>query len=288
MATLREIKRRIDSVKSTMQITKAMKMVAAAKLRKSQSRLLNTRPYAKELGNVMQHISVRSVLKKHPLFKKKNKDTVCFVLVTADSGLCGSFNSYLIQKAYSEMEQAESEGKKSVLITIGKKGYEHFKRRDFKIAKNYIELFTRLEFDHAQEIASDLLKLYNSNKFEKIVLIYNKFKSVVQQELTVEQFLPVIPSETDKDVSVGSIVFEPKPEKLLTQLIPMHLNFQIWRVLLESATSEFGARMTAMETATDNAQEMIKELVLFYNKARQAAITTELNEIVSGAEALHG
>ncbi len=286
MATLREIKRRISSVKSTMQITKAMKMVAAAKLRKSQMKLMSTRPYSQKLSAVLENVVKKSKRNKHPLMKERKIQKVCYVLLTSDKGLCGSFNANLIRRAHSELKQSEAQ--KSHLITIGRKGYEHFKHISYPVAAHYIELFSNLEFFHARIIAGELIKGFLSGKYDRIYIIYNQFKNAVQQDMVVEQFLPVVPEITEEKSHPASYVYEPKPETILKVLVPMSLNFKMWKILLESATSEFGSRMTAMETATDNAQEMVDELTLFYNKARQAAITKELNEIVSGAEALKG
>ena len=286
MATLREIKRRISSVKSTMQITKAMKMVAAAKLRKSQMKLMATRPYSQKLSGVLENVVKKSKRHKHPLMKERKVRKVCYVLLSADKGLCGSFNANLIRRAHLELEQ--SGAPKNQLITIGRKGYEYFKHISFPVAAHYVDLFNNLDFSHARIITGELIKGFSSGKFDKVYIIYNQFKNAVQQDMVVEQFLPIVPEPTEEKIHTVSYVYEPKPEAILQELVPMSLNFKMWKILLESATSEFGSRMTAMETATDNAQEMIKELTLYYNKARQAAITTELNEIVSGAEALKG
>jgi len=286
MATLREIKRRIASVKSTMQITKAMKMVAAAKLRKAQTRLMSTRPYSRQLGDVLGNVAKKTRRDLHPMMKNRAPHKVCYVLLTADKGFCGSFNANLIRYAKKEINSSPAE--KKYLITIGKKGYEHFKRNEFPLYAHYIEIFNNLEFTHAQRIAAELMKAFENGTFDRVYIIYNRFKNAVQQETQVEQFLPVQQTATEQQAKPVSFLYEPNPQVILDKLIPMSLNFQMWRILLESATSEFGARMTAMETASDNAQEMIKELTLYYNKARQAAITKELNEIVSGAEALKG
>ncbi len=286
MATLREIKGRIASVKSTMQITRAMKMVAAAKLNKSQLRLIRTRPYSQKLEQVLGNVARKSKQNKHPMLRKRSPKRVCFVLLTGDKGLCGSFNTNLIRRAQEEWAACEADHK--YLIPIGRKGYEFFKRRSYPIAAHYIDVFNNLEFSNAQKVANVLMNDFKTGKYDRVYFIYNKFRNAVQQELTVEQVLPVVPSSSDEETTSAGYVYEPNPEVILDTLIPMSLKFQIWKILLESATSEFGARMTAMETASENAQEMIKELTLFYNKARQAAITTELNEIVSGAEALKG
>jgi len=287
MATLRDIKRRIASVRSTQQITKAMKMVAAAKLRKAQNRLLSTRPYAYEMEEVLRHVSARLHGEKHPLLETRKINTVLYVLVTADKGLCGAFNSNLIRRCRSEW--ADNPARHKLLITIGRKGYEFFRRRDWSLTSSTIDLFHHLEFPHARTIAAQLIDLYREKKVDQVLVVYNEFKTAVQQKIVVEQLLPIRPSapENPKRYPVG-FIFEPHPKKILDQLCPLNLNMQMWRILLESNTSEFGARMTAMESASENAEDMIKELVLFYNKTRQSTITNELNEIVAGANALRG
>jgi F-type H+-transporting ATPase subunit gamma len=287
MATLRNIKRRIVSVRSTQQITKAMKMVAAAKLRKAQGRLLSARPYAREMEEVLRQVSLRLRKKKHPLLEIRKGNKVLYVLVTADRGLCGGFNSNLIRRCQSEWTQNPAEAKH--LMTVGRKGYEFFRRREFKIESHVVDLFNNLEFHHAQLITAKVIELYSAKKVDRVMVIYNEFKSAVQQKIIVEQLLPIQPAQPvdAKRYPVG-FLFEPSPMKILDNLVPLNLNTQMWRILLESNASEFGARMTAMESASDNAEDMIKELVLFYNKARQANITNELNEIVTGANALRG
>lgn len=284
MATLREIKRRINSVKSTQQITKAMKMVAAAKLRKSQMQLVAARPYAHELGNMLGHIAGQSKKDNRYLAQTKPKST-CYVMITSDKGLCSSFNSNIIRRTVEEMEH--SQAIKNHLIVIGRKGYDHFKRLETPIRHHYIDFINNLEPKHAKNIASVLIKEFLAKKYDRVNIVYQEFKSAVQQRIVVEQFLPIPPQEKTEKI-IGGYIFDPSPNIILDNIIPMHLNYQMWRIMLESSASEHGARMTAMETATDNATEMIKMLVLYYNQARQAAITNELNEIVSGAEALQG
>jgi F-type H+-transporting ATPase subunit gamma len=282
MATLREIKRRIGSVKSTQQITKAMKMVAAAKLRKTQSQLLAARPYSKKLGHILENAaSLKS--KDNPFLYERKVKNSCFVLITSDKGLCGSFNSNVIRRTIDEIRASDSP--KDHLIVIGRKGYDYFNRLELSIRKHYTDFLNHMEFKHAKHIVSYLTKSFLDQRFDKINIVYQEFKSPVVQNIVVEQLLP-IPS-FDKTVKPSGLLFDPNPEKILKELIPLHLNYHLWRILLESFAAEQGARMTAMEAATDNAGDMIKSLVLYYNKARQAAITKELSEIVGGAEALN-
>jgi len=285
MATHREIRRRIVSVRNTQQITRAMKMVAAAKLRKAQTNLLNARPYALELSRVLGHLATRHRAEHHPLLEVRRPRRVGYVLVTADRGLCGSFNTNLIRRATAEFDK--NGGAPDLLIAVGRKGYDHFRRLDAPVTDSFADFFNHLEFIDARRISDRLIKLYRERRVDRLLIIYNEFKSAVQQEIRVEQLLPIRPLRQE-DPKPIRYIFDPNAHRVLSQLVPMHLNFQIWRILLESSASEHGARMTAMETATDNAQEMIRGLVLNYNKARQAAITNELNEIVSGSEALRG
>lgn len=283
MATLREIKRRIGSVKSTQQITKAMKMVAAAKLRKAQNSLVAARPYAHELSSILQRLSASPRAKSH-YFRHDQVVNRCFVLVTADKGLCGSFNANIIRRAIEEIRA--SDAKQDHLVIVGKKGYDYFRRLNFPVRKHYIDFLNHLDFDDAIRISRDLSSWFVAKKFDSIKVIYQEFKSPIQQEIVVEQFLPIEPA-TDQPWELSSYIFDPRPDIILDKIIPLHLHYSMWRILLESSASEHGARMTAMEAATDNASEMIKSLVLYYNQARQAAITKELNEIVGGAEALN-
>ena len=283
MATLREIRRRIDSVKSTQQITKAMKMVAAAKLRKAQQQLASARPFYDELAEIVGRIAVLKSGHNHPYFTQRKTNHDCYVLITADRGLCGSFNSNLIRTA---TKQLQAEGGQACLLIVGKKGYDHLRRTDAKIEGKYIDFYNNLSFQDAAKITNTLVKNFENKKFDRVFIIYNEFESIIQQGITVKQFLPVIPKKHDK--RPVTIVYEPHPDKVLNHLAPTCLQYQFYCMLLESYTAEQSARMTAMETAADNADEMIKRLILFYNKARQAAITTELTEIVSGVEALKG
>ncbi len=286
MATLRTIKRRINSVRSTQQITRAMKMVAAAKLHKVQNRLVSSRPYTDALKEMMGSVVARSKINLHPLLEKRPARRICFVLVTADRGLCGGFNNNLIKRAIRELEATTA--RKADLFAIGRKGYEYFKRREYAIPYHRIDFFNHLEFSQADEISQTLIDLYLNETYDRVYVIYSEFISAVQQEIVVHPLLPVQPMAAQDQHHEGFFKFEPSPRRILSELCPKSVQMQMWRILLESNTSELGARMAAMEAATDNAEEMIKELTLFYNKTRQAAITKEINEIVGGAEALRG
>ncbi len=287
MATLREIRDRITSVTSTQQITKAMKMVAAAKLRRAQENILAFRPYSYELGGLIRHlVSESSDVSDIPLLEKRPVGKVLLVVVTSDRGLCGAFNGNIIRRTVQRvMEYTDREVS---LFVVGRKSAEFFGKRDYTIQGRKINLFNHLKFEDAVEISSQLVSLYTSGAYDRIEFVYNEFKSAIQQNLRVEQFLPFVSDEeeTDQDRGQTDFIYEPGKTEILNTLIPKHLNVQVWRILLESNAAEQGARMTAMESATDNAQEMIDRLTVHYNRSRQAAITTEISEIVSGAEAL--
>lgn len=285
MATLREIKRRIGSVKSTQQITKAMKMVAAAHLRKAQERVLSTRPYSEKIGQMVEHISGKLENPQDPLLISRDVRKVLVVVIAADRGLCGGFNGNTIKKALSVIDSHKEN--EVEILAVGKKAYEYFSKRDYTVYSFKKDFFNHLVYSDAIEIAEKLKYAFLNDGFDKIEIVYNQFKSAIRQILTVEQFLPLKRSEEEIESLHGvDYLYEPSKEDILSLLIPKHLNVQMWKILLESNASEQGARMTAMENATDNAQDLIERLTLTYNRARQSAITTELVEIVSGAEAL--
>ena len=286
MATLRDIRRRITSVRSTQQITKAMKMVAAAKLRKAQDNILKARPYAYELKEVIGHVVQLVDKNLHPLLKERDSNKVALVVVTADRGLCGAFNMNIIRRATEVIKTLLANGKEPHLILVGRKARDFFGRRDYPIINRHFDFFNDLDFTHAQVIGSEIISLFIEQEFSQISVIYNEFKSVIQQNIIVENLLP-LPSILPEDAgNVVDYIYEPSPDVLLDVLLPKEINIQMWRILLESNAAEQGARMTAMEMATENAEDMIKSLTLHYNRARQAAITKEINEIVGGAEAL--
>lgn len=285
MATLRDIRRRINSVKSTQQITKAMKMVSAAKLRRAQDQILRARPYAYELRSVIGHLVGIMERDTHSLLLQRESKSAGLAVVTSDRGLCGAFNMNVIRRAMDEIRTIQAEGKSVKLILVGRKALDFFRRRDYEIVKEYNELFNNLQFGQAVRIGTELSELYASGDVDRVSVVYNEFKSAVQQNLLVEQLLPIEPETTDSTRTLNYL-YEPSPDALIDILLPRQINIQIWRILLESNAAEHGARMTAMEVATENAQEMIAKLTLYYNRVRQASITTEILEIVGGAEAL--
>ena len=286
MATLREIRDRISSIKSTQQITKAMKMVAAAKLRKAQDNIISLRPYAFSMRDVIGHLTALAVeTGEIPLMQQRPVERVLLVVVTADRGLCGAFNSNIIRQTTHRIEEYKEI--ELELYPVGRKGYEFFSRRSNPIKEQKINFFNFLAFEHAVQISKDLITYFRGGDYDRIEIVYNEFKSVVQQNIIIETFLPFTPDpEMLEDKSQVDFLYEPDKESILNVLIPKHLNTQIWRILLESYAAEQGARMTAMESATDNAEELVHNLTIYYNRTRQAAITKEIAEIVGGAEAL--
>lgn len=284
MATLRDIKQRITGVQKTQTITRALKMVAAVKLRRAQQRIIQARPYAYRLGDLMGHIATKIDRELHPLLVVREPKRLGYVIVTSDQGLCGSFNHNIIRKAQSEIQNHSDQ--QLDLILIGKKGRDHFVKRNYKPIGEYVSFFRDLKFEQAIRIASLIRELYIQQKLDRVYLIYNEFKSAVQQRVIVEQLLPIIPIIPEDRATLPEFIFEPDPLAILDTLCPKNLNVQIWRVLLESYASEMGARMTAMEYATENADKLIGELQMQYNKKRQEGITKEILEIISGSEAL--
>ena len=283
MANLKDIRNRIKSVKSIQQVTRAMKMVAAAKLRKSQERMEQSRPYATRLENLIQSLLPdvnRSMLK---VLDVREVQRIAFVVITSDRGLAGSFNSNIIKKA--EQEIAEFGKENSELFCIGRKGRDHFKKRDYYIADSFVEFWNELKFEDAIDMGSGIINRFISKEVDEVQVVYNYFRNIGSQEVVVEKLLPVSFDDSNDKKAVDRI-YEPSKLEIVQSLIPRHLNIQMWKYLLESFASEQAARMVAMGNATDNAGEIIRNLQLEYNKARQAAITTEMLEIVGGAEAL--
>lgn len=287
MANLKLIKRRIGSVASTQQITKAMKMVAAAKLRRAQEAIQAARPYALRLQDALARVAAGPEAELHPLLagREVENPTVCYLVVTGDRGLCGSFNATVIKRVQLALAEAPA-GQKSVLWCAGKKGHDFFKRRATPIVGQRTGFFNHLEFGDALSIGADLVRLYGSGEVDRVVLVFNEFKSAIQQVLHSDTLLPVQLEEGVQPGGRPETIYEPGATELLDRLLPMYVNRIVWRVLQDSLAAEQGARMTAMESATDNASEMIADLTLQYNRTRQAAITQEIAEIVGGAAAI--
>jgi len=294
MANLKEIRNRITSVSSTQQITKAMKMVSAAKLRRAQDAIVQMRPYAGKLNSLLESLSASLENDADNLYSKQREvKRVLLIPVTSNRGLCGAFNNNVIKRTNFLARETYKNCEVSVLC-VGKKGDEFFKKTRYNIVgsdlpRNLNEIFNHLSFEHAEPIAEMVLQAFANAQFDKVVLIYNQFKNAAVQVLAEEQLLPVMPLQNDKGTAAATdYIFEPGKAEIVRQLIPKSLKIKFYKALLDSHASEHGARMTAMHKATDNAGAMIKDLKLTYNKARQASITNEILEILGGAEALKG
>ena len=287
MATLRDIRRRIRSVESTQKITRAMKLVAAAKLRRAQERILSARPYAIKMAELLSSLVSRTESEEHPLLTRRPPARRRLVIITADKGLCGAFNSNVLRASLAFLREA---GQTDVtLVVVGKKARDFFRRRQWEIKSEMLGFFDRLAYSHARELADQLMKEYLSGDVDEVHLVYNEFRSVAVQRVTREQLLPIEPARVpggDEAAAGGDYIYEPSPEAILAALLPRHVITQVYRALMESVAGEYGARMTAMEAATKNAKEIIGVLTIRYNKARQERITKELLDIVGGAEAL--
>jgi F-type H+-transporting ATPase subunit gamma len=287
--SLRDIRNRIGSVKSTRQITKAMKMVSAAKLRRAQDAILKTRPYAQLLEQTLGRVAARAAADEvvaHPLLAPRAQRTAEVVVITSDRGLAGGFNANIARRTQRFVVENADRYERIQLATIGRKGRDYFRARRLEVRKDFTGVHANLAYQKAEAIAVEYTERYLSGEVDAVFLAYNEFKSAISQKPVVAQLLPI---ETPPDAGEGASIdfkYEPSREALLRDLLPRHVAMQVWRALLESAASEHGARMSAMESATKNAEEMIASLTLQYNRARQAYVTKELMEIVSGAEAL--
>jgi F-type H+-transporting ATPase subunit gamma len=297
VASLRIIRNRIRSVKNTQKITKAMKMLAAAKLRRAQDAVIRARPYAQLIEEMLASLAearARDELPPHPLMAVRPERRVEVVMLTSDRGLAGGFNSNIIRRGQRFMTEESGRLERIQFSTVGRRGREFAKKRGFTMRKDYLGFFGRLSYAQAREIADDLITAYEKDELDAVYLLYNYFRSTIAQEITLVRLLPLEPRKRkplEQAADKGGLVtpehiFEPSRPVVLQSLLPRFLAMQIWRALLESEASEHAARMTAMDSATKNAAEMIGRLTLEYNRARQAAITKELMEIVSGAEAL--
>ncbi len=292
MATLRDIKSRIKGVKNTQQITKAMKMVAAARLRKAQENIINAKPYSKKIAEVLSNLIALEKGSNNPLFEQRELEKVAIVVLTSDRGLCGGFNmnairstEELIAENYSQLNEQNNVS----LYCVGKKGLDYFKTRNYHIEGKYPGVFSDLKFEFASALTTELTTKFLSGEVDRVILVYNEFKSAIQQKMVKKQILPIIPFEEDSEEETENItefIYEPDKQSIIDTLLPRHLKAQVWTALLDSYAAELGARMTAMDMATENAKELIRTLNITYNKERQAAITNEILEIVSGANAL--
>jgi len=287
MANLKEIRSRITSVGSTMQITSAMKMVSAAKLKRAQDAITQMRPYSNKLSELLQNLSASLDSSDGGVYaQKRDVKKVLLVTITSNRGLCGGFNAYIIKKT-KELINNEYKNKNVSILSIGKKSSEHFKKNGFNVFDNHDYLFGDLTFENVSKVAESIMSQFVNGDYDKIDLVYNQFKNAATQIIMVENFLPIQPDKNQEKVC-GDYIFEPQKQEIVESLIPKSLKTQLFKAILDSHAAEHGARMTAMHKATDNAGELKKELTLTYNKARQAAITGEILEIVGGAEALNG
>ncbi len=302
MASLRDIRNRIGSVKNTQQVTRAMKMVAAAKLRRAQERIFRTRPYSYQVGKIIAHLKEHIDPTVHPLFEtRESVEAVLLVIVTADRGLAGGFNSNIIKLAEETIRNRYGRYHESGnlhLVCVGRKGHDHFAKRGYQLVGDFRGTFDDLRFDSAQKVVGIVVEGYREGRWDDVQLVYNEFKNTISQNRIVEPLLPIpaehfvtpvmeqtLESETAASNAV-EYIFEPGPRAILDVLVPRFLNYEVWRALLESNAAEQGARMVAMDNATSNADELLRDLRLKYNRARQDAITKELIEITSGADAL--
>ena len=289
MANLKDIKKRIGSVKNTQQITKAMKMVSAAKLRRAQEAVVAARPYADKMQDVLSGMAMRDIESDHPLLETREKKRALVVIMTADRGLCGGFNSSIAKAAEAFVKEQAEGFEEYTLRIIGRKGNEALKRRpNLEIDKVYENLTGNITYATASLLGSEIVEDYIEGKFDAVFMIYNSFISVINQEVTTTQLLPISPEteQADDGAYVADYIYEPSSVDVIESILPKYIEVQIFRALLESVASEQGARMSSMDSASKNASEMIDKLTLQYNRARQAAITTELMEIISGAESI--
>lgn len=290
MASLKSIKKRIVSVKNTRQITKAMKMVSAAKLRRAQENVVAARPYASKMEEVLQSLAGCAEGDLHPLLEVREAKNLLLLVVTSDRGLCGGFNANLCKSADRFIRDNKDKYEKITLLTLGRKGYEFLKSR-YTVAKNYPNLISKPNYHTAALLGQEVIEGYLEEQYDQVILLYNSFKTVMSQDITFQQLLPVVPPESTNpavDDAGVEYIYEPSVMELMDEILPKNIEVQIFKAMLESVAAEHGARMTAMDSASKNANEMIGKLTLQYNRARQAAITTELMEIISGSESIKG
>jgi F-type H+-transporting ATPase subunit gamma len=285
MASLKSIRKRINSVKSTRQITKAMKMVAAAKLRRAQENVLAARPYAEKLTEVLQRLSGSGGQAGNPLLQKERAERALLIVVSSDRGLCGGFNANICKAAEGFIRENTSRYSEISILTIGRKAHEYLRRRA-TIRKNYSNILSTLNYQEAALIGQELIEGYTADEYDEVYILYNAFRSVMSQDITLKRLLPIEAPQGNDEEFLPEAIYEPSKEELLAELFPKHIEVQVFHAMLESVASEHGARMTAMDSASKNATDMIGKLTLQYNRARQAAITTELMEIISGAESI--
>jgi F-type H+-transporting ATPase subunit gamma len=286
MASLKSIKKRIVSVKNTRQITKAMKMVSAAKLRRAQESVVAARPYANKINEVLKSLTSGVMDDQNPLLENRDVKKLLLVVITSDRGLCGGFNTNLCKAGEKFIREQKDKYEQVKVASIGRKGYDYFKSR-YEVFSNCS--IAKPNYQAAADFAQQLIAGYVEGEYDKVVLLYNSFRTVMSQDITFQQLLPIVTEAVEKEDTNQSVyLYEPSAEELLAEILPKNIEVQIFKALLESLAGEHGARMTAMDSASKNASEMIGKLTLQYNRARQAAITTELMEIISGSESIKG
>ncbi|MFI5303699.1 MAG: ATP synthase F1 subunit gamma [Nitrospiria bacterium] len=286
MPSLQHIRRRIASVKNTQKITKAMKLVSASKLRRAQERILTARPYAKKMAEMLGALGARTNREYHPLLQKRKVKKIEVMVMTSDRGLCGGFNTNILRRAMESLRGIKEKTPDLSVNVVGRKGRDFFKRRGFNIRKEWTGISDRVQYEHASQIGKELVESFLSGTFDELYMVYGEFRSAIQTRIVTEKLFPIGDFQQEEIENEGSFIYEPDEEEVLEILLPRHVEIQIFRGLLESAASEQGSRMMAMDSATRNAKDVIYKLTLVYNKTRQAAITKELMDIVGGSEAL--
>ena len=280
MPSLRDIKRKITSVKKTQQITKAMKMVAAAKLRRAQDRVIAARPYSRKMLAVIANLAGRVERAQHPLLAKREPKKVKLVVLTSDRGLCGAYNTNILRQAVAAVKQFQGEGKEVRINVVGRKGRDFFRKRSsYSVGKVWSDL-GMIDYDKSADVGRNIVERFTAGETDEVYLLYNEFKSVIQQRLVIDRLLPIARHALRPQEPALDYLYEPSPRAIFAEILPKHVEVQVWRALLESVAAEHGARMTAMDSATNNATEMIDHLTLYMNKVRQAAITREIIEVV--------
>jgi F-type H+-transporting ATPase subunit gamma len=286
MPNLKDIKNRIASVKSTQQITKAMKMVSAAKFRKAEEAILQNRPYSDKILDVLSSLALRTEVEAHPLLERREARNVLLVVFTSDRGLCGSFNGSIIRNVDRFLREKRDAYEKLSLYTVGKKSREYFRTRPVDISGERVELFGKASYPMAQEIGQEIIERYTNQEVDLVYMVYNEFRSALSQQVVYDRLLPLEPPPLEPDTSTTEYIYEPDEAFMLNWVLPRYVEVRLYRALLESTASEHGARMTAMDSATNNASDMIARLTLKYNRARQETITKELMDIVNGVESM--
>jgi F-type H+-transporting ATPase subunit gamma len=284
MPNLRDIRTRIRSIKNTQQLTYTMKLVSATKLRRAQEQILAARPYAKRMLQVLNSLATRAHPESHPLLTRREEKKAELVVITADRGLCGGFNANILKAALEAIRRHEAED--PAVTAVGKKARDFFRRRRVSMRREMVDIFRKVSYAHAADLAQDLMRRYVSCERDAIYIVYNEFKSAIQQQIVVEKLLPIEKLPDEEKLAPVDYLYEPSQDEIFEQLLPKHVEVQVFRALLESAAAEHGARMSAMDAATRNAAELIDSLTLNMNKVRQAGITKEILEVVAGAAAL--